>query len=492
MITSDIPLFHTSQIRDCERIAITDLDMSELELMAKAGKVAFSALKRLFPLSKKLLVYCGFGNNAGDGYVLAKLAHEAGYLVVVNQYKSPDQLPAAARAAALAALAAGVCCQRPEDEIKHEIDLIIDALSGTGLSGNVNETLATAIQQINNSQLPVFSMDIPSGLNADTGCMMGACVRATATITFIACKLGMMTMDGPDCCGKIVCHDLGLSRCLATMSPTAHVMGTELSATLLPKRLKNCHKKDFGHVLVIGGGLGMPGSVLLAANAALRVGAGLVSIATRPEYANGTYARLPEAMIYGIERAADMQSLIESATVCVVGPGLGTDAWAIDLFECLVASQKPLVIDASALRLLARTPSQRDNWVLTPHPGEAADLLACSVAEIQADRYQSIASLQSRYGGHVVLKGVGSLVRTADSATYLCNAGNSGMATAGMGDVLSGVIGGLMAQGLQLADATRLAVSLHARAADKAVANKGERGLIASDLMPWLRFLVND
>lgn len=492
MITIDTPLFQTIQIRDCERIAITDLNITEQELMAQAGKAAFSALKQLFPSSKKILIYCGSGNNAGDGYVLAHLAHKAGYVVAINQYKSTDNLPPAAKAAAFAALDAGLDCKPLTHDIEHDVDLIIDALLGTGLSGAVNEAISTAIYQINNSLLPVLSLDIPSGLNADTGCVMGACVQATATITFIACKLGLMTMDGPDHCGKIVCHDLGLTACMAKISPTARVLGTELSSALLPKRLKNCHKNAFGHVLVAGGGLGMPGSVLLAANAALRVGAGLVSIATRPEYANGANHRLPEAMIYGIKRASDMDSLLENATICVLGPGLGTDKWAMRLFQSMVASKKPLIVDASALRILAKNPEIRSNWVLTPHPGEAADLLACSVRDIQSDRYQSVAALQVKYGGNIVLKGVGSLIRTDESATYLCNAGNPGMATAGMGDVLSGAIAGLVAQGLSLGDATKLAVNIHARAADKAVVKKGERGLIASDLMPWLRFLVND
>lgn len=492
MITSSIPLFHTSQIRECERIAIHDKDVSESELMSIAGEAAFNALRQLFPSSNNLLVYCGSGNNAGDGYVLAQLAHEAGYLVTIKQYKLPDALPPAAKAAALAALDAGINCQNLQDEISADVDLIVDSLLGTGLSGPVTEVMSAAIHQINTSQLPVLSIDIPSGLDADTGCVMGACVHATATITFIAYKLGLMTMDGPDYCGKIVCHDLDLTNCVAAITPAAKSLGTELSAILLPKRLRNCHKKDFGHVLIVGGGMGMPGSVLLAASAAMRVGAGLVSIATRPEYANGAFAHLPEAMIYGIKRASEVLPLLEKSTVCVLGPGLGTDSWATKLFQLIVASKKTVVIDASALRILAHVPQQCDNWVLTPHPGEAADLLDCSVGEIQADRYQSVISLQSKYGGQVVLKGAGSLVRTAEPATYLCNAGNSGMATAGMGDVLSGVIAGLAAQGLSLADATKLGVSLHARAADRAVEKEGERGLIASDLMSWLRFLVNE
>jgi len=492
MITPGASLFLTSQIRDCERIAITDLAVTETELMASAGRAAFNALKQLFPSSKKLLIYCGNGNNAGDGYVLASLAHKAGYGVIINQYKAPDKLPPAAMEAAKTALDAGISCQYMEDFIDNEADLIVDALLGTGLSGEVRDPLLTAINQINASELPVLSIDIPSGLNADTGQVMGVCVRATATITFIGQKFGMMTLDGPDYCGEIHCHDLALRSCLLAMPPAAQILDSHLSASLLPKRLRNCHKNNFGHVLVIGGNKGMPGAVCLAAIAALRVGAGVVTIATRSEYAGSALSGFPEVMIYGIEQATDILPLIERATVCIIGPGLGMDDWATQLFGQVIAAQLPMIIDASALRILARTPQKDDNWVLTPHPGEGASLLGCSADEIQADRYKAVYMLQKKYGGNVVLKGVGSLVRTDEPATFLCREGNPGMATAGMGDVLNGVIAGLAAQGLSLADAAKLGVWLHANAGDLAVRKQGERGLIASDLMPFLRLLVNE
>ena len=493
MITPSVSLFQTSQIRDCERMAITDLNIKETELMAVAGRAAFEALTSLFPLAKKIVVYCGSGNNAGDGYVLALLAYQAGFHVAINQYKSHDKLPAAAQDAAKAALAAGIPCRQYRDgPIDSDVDLIVDALLGTGLCAEVHEPLFSAINQINVSEHPVLSLDIPSGLHADTGRVMGICVRATATITFVGQKIGMMTLDGPDYCGQIVSHDLMLSACLATIYPAARILDSSLATVLLPKRLKNCHKNNFGHVLVIGGGEGMPGSVCLAALAALRVGAGVVTVATRPPYATRAIDGLPEAMIYGIDKADDIIPLIDRATVCIIGPGLGTDVWATQLFNQVIASQLPMIIDAGALRILAEAPQHEDNWVLTPHPGEAADLLGYSTAEIHADRYQAVSLLQEKYGGNVVLKGVGSMVRTDEPATFLCRAGNSGMASAGMGDVLSGVIAGLAAQGLSMADAAKLGVWLHASAADLAVRKQGERGLIASDLMPFLRLLVNE
>lgn len=235
----------------------------------------------------------------------------------------------------------------------------------------------------------------------------------------------------------------------------------------------------------------MPGAVCLAANAALRVGAGLVTIASRPEHARQVLPMLPEAMLHGIDEIKDLLPLIAKATVCILGPGLGDDEWAKALFTAALASQLPMVIDASALRLLAQSPQHDDNWILTPHPGEAASLLNCTTGEVQQDRYQAAIRLQDQYGGNVILKGTGSLVATDESEIYLCTAGNPGMASAGMGDALSGVIAGLVAQGLLLADAAKLGTWLHASAGDAAALEKGERGVLASDLMPYLHRLVN-
>jgi NAD(P)H-hydrate epimerase len=492
MLTNGVALFHSSQIRECERIAVKKLGVTEMELMARAGMAAFKVMRHQFPTVQKIAVFCGSGNNAGDGYVLARLAHEAGYSVIINQYKQPDQLPPAAREAALDAISAGVPCQAMDDSVDQDTQLIVDALLGTGLQGDVREPMIGAIHLINSSELPVLAMDVPSGLDADTGKVMGACVRASATVTFIGYKLGLMTLDGPDQSGHISCHDLDLSACLATLIPIAHVLKYDSTAASLPKRPRNCHKRDFGHVLVIGGDYGMPGAVGLVAEAALRVGAGMVTIGTRPEHAHQALARLPEAMVYGLKTVNDLMPLIANATHCVIGPGLGTSDWAKELFIQVIASQLPMIIDASALRLLAQFPQQDDNWVLTPHPGEAASLLGCSTQSIQADRYHSVSQLQVTFGGNIVLKGVGSLVRTAEPATYLCDAGNPGMATAGMGDVLSGVIAGLAAQGLSLEEAAKLGVWIHAHAADLAVRHEGERGLIATDLMSYLRHLVNE
>lgn len=480
-------LYHSTQIRECEKKAMEDLGLSSADLMKRAGKEALYALRKLFPQAKRLLIFCGSGNNAGDGYVLAKLAQTHGYTVHINQYKLPQQLPPAACAAALVAQQAGISCQNIIDPEEFEADVIVDALLGTGLQGQVKEPLFSAINLMNASRLPILSLDVPSGLEADTGLVLGTAVKALATVTFIAPKLGLFTLDGPDYCGEVFCHTLGLDTLIETIIPRA----TCLHTYKLPKRPLNAHKHQFGHVLVIGANEGMLGAVRLAAYAALRVGAGLVTMAVHPSHAQQAFCGLSEVMAYGIENANDLLPLLEQASVCVIGPGLGQDQWAKALFNQVLSTHLPTVIDAGGLRLLANTPQRDDNWILTPHPGEAAALLGCTTKRIQEDRFQSITDLQNLFGGVIVLKGRGSLIQTDTGKTFLCNAGNPGMASAGMGDVLSGIIAGLVAQRWDLDEAAKMGVWFHATAGDAAAKAQGERGLLASDLYPFLQELVN-
>ena len=283
--------------------------------------------------------------------------------------------------------------------------------------------------------------------------MLGSSIRAHVTTTFISLKLGLYTLDGPDHAGRIICHTLQIESCLHNIKPAAYCLNEQLFSGIITTRKKNSYKSMFGHVLIIGGNLGMPGAACLAALGALRVGAGLVSIATKPEHIGGLLARTPEAMIHGMETVDDLLPLLEKATVCIVGPGLGEDTWARELYSAAVSAQLPLVMDASALRMLAESPQYDDNWILTPHPSEAAGLLRCGTKEVQSDRCKAAHRIQDKYGGSVVLKGVGTIVHTVDDGSYLCTDGNPGMASAGMGDVLSGIIGGLLAQEISIANA---------------------------------------
>lgn len=257
----------------------------------------------------------------------------------------------------------------------------------------------------------------------------------------------------------------------------------------LPARNPAAHKGDFGHVLVFGGDHGMSGALRLAGEAALRTGAGLVSAATRAEHAASISVARPELMSHGIESASALAPLLKRATVLAVGPGLGQEEWGRKLLSSVLQSTLPMVVDADALNLLAIEPSQRDNWILTPHVGEAARLLDVTIEQVQADRVAAAVTLQKKYGGVTVLKGAGTVVVGVTGDVAVCSEGNPGMASGGMGDVLTGVIAGLLAQGCLLTEAAQQGVCLHAHAADVA-AQEGQRGLLASDLFPVLRRLL--
>jgi hydroxyethylthiazole kinase-like uncharacterized protein yjeF len=488
---SETALYCCDQIRSCEQQSSHVSQLNETDLMSQAGTEAFFFVLNTYPQVRTIAVFCGAGNNAGDGYVFARLAHEHGLSVIVYQCKAIENLPHAAHNAGLAALAAGVECHAGDEVLEGDVELIIDALLGIGLQGAVYGSIATAIHQINSSGLPVVSLDIPSGLNADTGQVDNFCVNATHTLTFIGLKAGMYTADGADFCGEIHCRSLQLDSILAHMRPYAWLLNQSPVCLPLSARKKNSHKGDYGHVLVIGGGLGMPGAVSLTAKGALRAGAGAVTIATRPEHVNAIVPLIPEAMISGVSKAADLSPLLAQATFCVIGPGLGENDWAKDLFLAAITSQLPMVIDASALRLLAIQPQLDDNWVLTPHPGEAASLLDCSTEEIQRNRYEAAAAIQQQYGGVVILKGAGSIIQTVEKNTFVCPRGNPGMASAGMGDVLSGIIAGLCARGLSLSDSATLGVWVHAVAGDLLAQKMGEAGLLASDLLNMVPNILN-
>ncbi|WP_454785666.1 NAD(P)H-hydrate dehydratase [Legionella sp. WA2024007413] len=490
MIIPANALYRCEQIRTCEQQASSLYQLDENALMSRAGAEAFFLIIKLYPQVRHIAVYCGAGNNAGDGYVVARLAHEHGLSVTIYQCKAVADLPFAAQHAALMAINSGVECQAADEPLETEVELIIDALLGIGLKGPVRGVIASAINQINSSGLPVIALDIPSGINADTGKVDNFCVKANITLTFIAQKAGMYTADGPDYCGIIHCCSLQLDSCVSHLVPTARLLSSDTLSLPLAKRKKNSHKGNYGHVLVVGGGPGMPGAISLAAKAVMRTGAGAVTVATWPEHAKSALSIIPEAMVNGVATAQDLKPLLAQATVCVIGPGLGESEWAMNLFLTAITSQLPMVIDASALRLLAENPQLDDNWILTPHPGEAACLLSSSADLVQKDRYLAAANIQKQYGGVVVLKGAGSVVQT-EKDTFVCPRGNPAMASAGMGDVLSGIIAGLCAQGYSLSEAAQCGVWAHAVAGDLVAKKLGGTGLLASDLFDVLPHVLN-
>lgn len=496
MIDARLPdlLYRAASVRELDRIAIEDLNIPGATLMARAGQAAFELLLRSWPRTRTFVVVCGGGNNAGDGYVVARLAAEKGVEARVAEVGDPERLRGDALNARVALQAAGV---RPAPFSPHVLDgadVIVDAVFGTGLDRNVEGPWASAIASLNAAPAPILALDIPSGLNADTGRVMGEAVCATATVSFIGLKQGLFTGDGPEHCGRIHFHDLAVPESIfQRRPPDARLDRLEHFHAALGARPRSAHKGRFGHLLVIGGDSGYIGAARLAGAAALRTGAGLVSVASRAAHAHAVNAGRPEIMAHGVETVSQLNALVERASVIAVGPGLGQSPWAKRMLESALKAEKPLVVDADGLNLLAQKKDAKLSpaSVITPHPGEAGRLLNCSAGTVEADRFTALSSLVNRFGCACVLKGAGTLTAAPDEAVRVCADGNPGMASGGMGDVLTGIVGALMAQGLDATTAARAGVCLHARAGDLA-AGRLERGTLPSDLMPHLRVLVNE
>lgn len=485
-------LYSAEQTRSLDQLAFTQCKLDSATLMARAGKAALDLIGQQWPAANNLLIFCGSGHNGGDGFELARQAAEQGLNASIVLIGNADNMPDEVNAAFQAALAQGVKRLYLADKWP-SADLLVDAMLGTGLSREVSGDYAAAINKINAyTETPVLALDIPSGLHADTGSTMGYAVTADLTLSYIGLNIGLRTHDGPAVCGQLAFADLAVPTSVyQQVTPTAETLSLHKHNALLKPRHRNSHKGHFGHVLVIGGNQGMSGAVIIAAQAAARTGAGLVTIATHPEHAAFLNATRPEIMCRGIAEATDLDELLEKATVVCLGPGLGQDDWAQILFNKVAHCDKPLVVDADALNLLSQQPFQRTNWVLTPHPGEAAALLGINNATVQADRLTAVTALQKRYGGVAVLKGCGSLVCHGDESVKLSPFGNPGMASGGMGDCLTGIIGGLLAQQLPLAAAAEIGVVIHGLAADNAARVNGERGLLALDLLPFVQQLLN-
>ncbi len=483
-------LYRAEQVRELDRIAIEDFAIPGITLMERAGGAAFKLMRWRWSRAQDITVLCGTGNNGGDGFVVARLAQESGLTVRVLQLGDPRKIRGDARTAMEAYLNVGGAVET-YDGLPEFTDLIVDGALGTGLERDVKSEWAQALEAVNNHSAPVLALDIPSGLHSDTGAVLGVALKADATITFIGLKQGLFLNEGPELCGRVYFNSLEVPpEVYAGQRPSARRMDWRQQSSLLIPRSRIAHKGSFGHVLVIGGEQGYAGAARMAAEAAARTGAGLVSVATRPEHAAVLNMGRPELMCHGVAESADLAPLLERATVIAIGPGIGQSEWARGLLSRVLESPLPLVVDADALNLLAAEPIKRDHWILTPHPGEAARLLGCTTHEIQADRLDSVQRLQQRYGGVALLKGAGTLVAAGtDELVAVCSEGNPGMASGGMGDVLTGVIASLLAQGHSAADAARMGVALHAAAADRA-AVQGEWGLLAGDLMPEIRALL--
>ncbi len=495
MISRDLPrtLFSAAQCRALDRRAIEALGIAGYALMQRAAQASLALIRQRWPQVRSLSIWVGGGNNGGDGVVLARLADELGWSVQLV-FADPSVRERARHEAASAwgDLPSSIQTQIYAGDMTIDADLIVDALLGIGLKGEVREPTASMIAAINASDLPVLALDQPSGLDTDLGVPLGCSVRADATLTFIANKLGWLTAEGSAHSGERYWASLGIPQSLFKgVEPLANLTQQQCVTSLLPPRTPSAHKGDFGVVMILGGNLGMGGAVILAAEAALRTGAGRVILLTRPEHVSASLARVPEVMVHGIDNPPEFAALVEQSSALVVGPGLGQDSWARGMLALAEGFDGPRLFDADALNLMVKADLRAGGQAIcTPHPGEAARMLGISAHDVQQDRLSAVRNLERKYGGVQVLKGPGTLT-CSQGQIEVCDRGNAGMATAGMGDILSGIIGALMAQGVTLADAARCGVWIHARAGDLAAA-RGERGLLASDLLAQIRVAVND
>lgn len=492
-VARESALYLAEQTRAIDASAIAS-GVSGFTLMSRAARMVYQLVVESFDSTRPLFVVCGSGSNGGDGLLVAWLAHNQGRQVQVWLSKSPEMLVGDAAKAYALCLEAGVAfVDLPQAPIDDNW-IIVDALLGTGLNREVQDDQHLhAIYWMNASAASVVAVDVPSGLCSDTGRVLGAAVKADITVTFIALKFGLFTGNGPDHVGFLHYADLEVpDQSFTAHSPVAKRLDLDALLANLAPRKSNSHKGLYGHVLVIGGDHGFGGAAAMAAEAALSCGAGLVSVATRPEHVPAVLARTPEVMAHAVKNRHELDVLLRGASVVVIGPGLGQSPWSEHLLQVVLEHEHPLIVDADALNILVakqwlgRLAARTAPVVVTPHPGEAARLLAQTTAQVQADRLAASKTLQTLVDGIVVLKGVGSLVSSV-RGVGLGDYGNPGMASGGMGDVLSGVLGALLAQLPDAVLATELGVCLHGDAADQAAAKFGLRGLRATQLMPYLQ-----
>lgn len=486
-------LFSTKQIKQIEK-TIFKSGILPYELMQRAGKAVFNVLKEVYSDAQNILILCGNGNNGGDAYVVAELAYVAGYTVSVQYLgKKPELKTPEAKQAYETCLKLGVPMRTIDTRCAIDADVVIDGLVGIGLNQRCRKELLDVIQWVNEYEVPVVAIDAPSGLNVDTGCAMGDCIQADITVSMLAAKRGYYTADGPDVCGEIVIDDLDVDVLPHSkkIKSTHALTFADMATVTLGERLHNSHKGDYGHVLIVGGDVGMNGAALLSGLGALRVGAGKVTIATHPNHADYINVNHPELMVFPVHNAKELKRLMQHADVIVVGPGMGDSDWSVALYEQVFQSELPKIIDAGALRYLATHSKHirlNTDSIVTPHPGEAAALLNSSSENIQEDRFTACNAIQKKYKCGVVLKGCGTLIQS-DEHIWLCVEGNPSMASPGMGDLLSGMIAGVYAQSHNRGLLSTLsAVTLHAHCADSWTEETGSRQVSASDIVQLIPY----
>ena len=479
-------VYTADECRELDRLAIVKHDIPGFELMQRAGAFVFTKIQDRWPNFGSLLVVAGTGNNAGDGYVVALLAHQAGIPTEVYQVGETNRI----RGDALLAWQQLNEHKVPVVDEWNETDIVIDALLGTGARGPLSSEYENAISHINRYDGPVVAIDVPSGVDPSNGGLLtNDPVTADLTCMFIGAKLGLFTGPGIRHRGDLAFTDLGVPSNVYRDSFGVPLLKTTIQNPVLPPRDPLAHKYELGHVLVVGGDHGMGGAVILAAEAAMRTGAGLVTVLTRKENVPSILARRPEIMAVGVNESTDISSYLVRADVLAIGPGLGQDSWGRTLLKTAL-EHNPVrsILDADALRILkSQDWKVPDGCIFTPHPGEAAFLSGMSTVDIQANRPNFAQTISHQHGCTVVLKGPGTLIASQGQLRSVSQFVDGALATAGSGDVLTGIAAAAYARCGNPVEAAEIAVSLHGAAAAQVVHENPGRSLIASDLIDALR-----
>ena len=499
-------LYSASETRRIDGLAIKEKEITGYSLMQMAAEFSLDVILSEFKPVEELIIFCSKGKNSGDGFLLGSFAKEFGLEVTVVMSNTPNELKGASKKAFAEMKESKVKTISNKSIGKLKVSnkaVIVDALIGTGLKGNLRKNIKDSILALNKLGVksPVVSLDIPSGVNPDTGDAGDICVYADITATFVAQKKGCFTSIGKKASGEVIYSDLEIpKRIFSAVASSSYVVDYEDSISKVVYREQDAHKGNFGHVLLVGGDRGMGGASLLSSRAAVYSGAGLTSLVTRPEHVVASLASCPEVMVKGVDSGQDLEEHLVKPNVIAIGPGLGQSAWSEQMVQRVFweAEKRDIsvIMDADALNLLTTLKLSSNlpkKLILTPHPGEAARLLNTTVAVIESDRFGSAAKIQKKFNATVVLKGSGTIICSQSGGTQkwgICGSGNPGMATGGMGDVLTGIIAGILAQGLTLKDAAEAGVDLHAKAADQASLEYGEAGLSSSDVINELRYLL--